>query len=329
MKSPVPTADTRAFWILRDTPLHALSDAEWQAYYPAMAPWLRHDNPEIRASAVERLTMAVLSAEFSGSPAQATRRGDAKDRLAWLLAEIEQAHIAQADVITQFLFGLRYHGYSEPFRTPLLAWLASIARGSPTDGPQHVDAGLIEGTRLMLAGAGADVDVAMNEWLALLDHPSDYVRGCAAYQLGNVSDEDTVPDRQTVFGIVGDKERDRPGIAGPFWSPQYHDMDDTKWQYATQWMLDLLEQRRGPAPPLGEMPFNDIEFYLHELCCFSPDLMWRMLRGGHVALALMTATELNQRVEGVQPVLEALASHAEPSIAAGAQRQLAAYYSNR
>ena len=53
----------------------------------------------------------------------------------------------------------------------------------------------------------------------------------------------------------------------------------------------------------------------------------RMLRGGHVALALMTATEINDRVDGVQPILEALASDAEPSIATRARHHLAAHYS--
>ena len=152
------------------------------------------------------------------------------------------------------------------------------------------------------------------------------MRGCAAYLLGNVCDEETDPDATTLFGIIGSKERERPGIAGPFWTPQQYDMDSADWERVTQWMLDLLEQRKGTPPPLSIMPFNDIEFYLHELCSHSPELMWRMLRGGHVGLALMTATEMNERVEGVQPVLEALASDADPEIAIRAKNHLAAHY---
>ena len=53
--------------------------------------------------------------------------------------------------------------------------------------------------------------------------------------------------------------------------------------------MNLLERRRGPLP--ADMPFNDIEFYLHELCRHSPAHVRRMIDGGFLELALMTATE--------------------------------------
>jgi hypothetical protein len=57
------------------------------------------------------------------------------------------------------------------------------------------------------------------------------------------------------------------------------------------------------VPVFQDMPANDIDFYVHELCSLSRDLMWRMMRGGHIELALMTATEMLERVEGVEPVI--------------------------
>jgi hypothetical protein len=312
------------FAALREMPLHTLWGAAWHAYYPAMALWLNHERADVRADAVERLMMATFRAEFGGTPRDAAEVATAHERLAWLIGEVEQSHRARGDTVSAFLQGLRYHGDREPYRTPLLAWLDKIARHPPAD----VGAGLIEGTRLLVAGGGDDAAVLMTEWLKLLDHPSDYVRACAAYQLGNFSDEETFPDRAELFVIIGDKERDRPGIAGPFWAPQYSggiDLDREQTEHATAWMLDLLEQRQGPIP--ADMPFNDIVFYLHELCCFSPDHMWRMLRGGNAVLALMTATEMNERVDGVEPILEALASDADPNIAQRARNHLAAHYS--
>jgi hypothetical protein len=317
------SSDPRAFWALRETPLHEMTPAQWQDYYPAMSPWLQAADAQIRYSAVERLMTAVFWSEFSNGPRIDGRDDAAKARLAWLLSEIERAHNVHPDIIPSFLCGLRYHGDRPPYSTPLLAWLDTLAKQNR----DTIDPGLLKGTRLMIAGHGGNLDVAMTEWLALLDDPSDYVRGCAAYLLGNASDEDGQFDTNTLFGIIGSKELERPGIAGPFWTPQQNDIDDAKWQLVTQWMLGLLERRQGLPPPLPAMPFNDIEFYLHELCCFSPELMWRMLRGGRTALALMTATEMSERVEGVQPVLEALALHDRPEISARAKTHLAEYYS--
>jgi hypothetical protein len=323
MTTPLPSRDPRAFWALRETPLHAMTPALWKDYYPAMAPWLQDADAQIRDGAVERLMMAVFRSEFRTISDNDPRAAEARNRTIWLLGEIERAHAVHPDIIPNFLNGLRYHGDEKPYRDPLIAWLDVLAIKHSKD----VDAGLIKGTRLLLAWDSRAVQAGMAHYIALLDDPGDYVRGCAAYLLGNACDEDSEPDQATLYEIIGSKELERPGIAGPFWTPQQHDIDDAKWQRVTQWMLDLLERRQGLPPPLPAMPFNDIEFYLHELCAHSPDLMWRMLRGGHTALALMTATEMSERIEGVQPVLEALAAHADPGIAARAKNHLAAHYS--
>lgn len=318
----------RVFWALREIPLHTMTSAQWQEYYPEMAPWLFDVDERIRECAVERLTTAVLWSEFGSNPTEDGQAEHARRRLAWLLDEVSQAHRLHHDVIPIFLHGLRYQLAHEPFKTPLLDWLDALAC-APSEG---VDAGLIQGIRLLIADPGENLPAAMAEWLGLLDHPSDYLRGCAAYLLGNASDdEDAVPNRQKLFDIIGAKERDRPGVAGPFWRPQHSGgmvLEKEQTEQAISWMLDLLEQRTGAPSPFLVWPLNDVEFYLHELCCFSPELMWRMLRGGHTALALMTATEMSERVDGVQPVLEALAKDDDPEIALRARNHLTAHYSN-
>lgn len=74
------------------------------------------------------------------------------------------------------------------------------------------------------------------------------------------------------------------------------------------------------------MPFNGIAFHLHELCCLSPVMVRRMMAGGHGALALTTATEIAGMVEGMQPVLEALARESDPATAQAAARHLERHY---
>jgi hypothetical protein len=309
------------FWLLRETPLHAMTDAQWQVYYPAMVPWLQDTDAQIRDCAVERLMMAVFRAEFSAFPANESRAVTAKDRLVWLLDQIEQAHAIHSDVIPQFLRGLRYHGDDALFKTTLLTWLDTHLN-SDLNG---IDRGLIEGTRLLVENNNT-AQSELTHFIVLLDHTSDYVRGCAAYILGNACDEDSTPDEETLFAIIGSKERERSGIAGAFWTSLQHDMDDATHQQVSEWMLDLYEQRNGLPPPLTVMPFNDIEFYLHELCCFSPNHMWRMLKGEHFELALMTATEVHDRVDGVEPILQSLSLNSNPRIALSAKAHLASHY---
>ena len=91
-------------------------------------------------------------------------------------------------------------------------------------------------------------------------------------------------------------------------------------------MMDLLERRQGPIPTHDEMPFNDIAFYLHELCSTSPEMMQRMIDGGFIDLAFMTATEERRAVDGVKPILEQLARIDDPQIAAAAAYHLRAHY---
>lgn len=316
------------FAVLRDLPLHTLWGAARDSYYPNMARWLRYERADVRSAALERLTTAVLWSEFGSSPSETALADRARKRLAWLLDEVNSAHEHYHDIIPTFLQGLRHQLTGEPFGTLLIAWLDALAGKLP----ERVDAGLIQGTRLLVEDHWRDRSAHLTEWLALLDHPSDYLRGCAAYSLGNFSDEETIPDRAALFDIIGAKERERPGIAGPFWTPQYSggsDLDQEQTEKTTAWMLDLLEQRKGTPPPLPDMPFNDIAFYLHEMCSHSPQHMWRMLHGGHTALALLTATEMNERVDGVQSVLEALARHSDHEIAIRARNHLSAHYANK
>jgi hypothetical protein len=321
MKTPPPSRDPREFWTLRETPLHEMTPALWKEYYPAMAPWLQAADAEIRDCAVERLMMAVFQAEYRYIRKNDPRAEEARDRTAWLLGEIERAHAVYPDIIPRFLHGLRHHGDDEPFRALLFAWLDGLA----SERREGIDAGLIQGTRLLVARGSDNATTAVTDMIGLLDHPSDYVRGCAAHLLGNFCDDESDPNFQALLEIIGGKELERPGVAGPFWSPRHSFGDETQ-EPVTLWMLDLYERRKGAVPALPVMPFSDIEFYLHELCSFSPELMWRMLRGGHTALALMTATEINDRVDGVQPILETLASDADPGIAVRARNHLAAHY---
>jgi hypothetical protein len=324
--------NTRAFWDLRDAPLHLYGPEEWKTYDPAMAAWLLHTDQQIRHCAIERLAMAVLHWDYEQSPRAAGKNQVTATRVAWLLEQIETAHHQWPDVIPAFLTNLRYHGDDPHIAPQLLRWIDIISTWpQPPDGE-----GRIRGTIIMLTQRQPVTPDHLMHWISLLDAPWPYLRGCAAYQLGNAWDEDDadleaherLPISQSLWDLIGNKELERPGIAGPFWAPRY-DFDcgtPERRMKRILWMMDLLERRQGPVPSLDDMGFNDIEFYLHELCCDLPDMMQRMLDGGFTALACMTATEVHGVVAGVEPILKKLADDANPSIAAAARAHLGRYY---
>jgi hypothetical protein len=318
----IMTQDQQSFQTLCEAALHQFLPAQWTDYYPVMAAWLTHDDATIRSRAVERLAMSVFAAEPSYVRGQETSDTALLNRCAWLIDTIEQAHRLHADTIPAFLACLRYHGHSDPFRSALSSWLDGLLH-TPRIG---VDVGMVEGTLLLLERIDTPWLQRAPRWLSKLDHVSDYVRACAAYQLGATCDdgEDTDPTYGELLDLIGRKEIERSGIAGPFWSSRYLGWTDDETM--TLWLLDLLERRTGAAP--NKMPFNDIDFYLHEMCSRSPDLVRRMIHGGHLDLALMTATEEQAPVAGMEPVLRELAMSHETTIATAAKLHLARLYAD-
>ena len=317
----------QAYLDLRQTPLHELSPAERIAFCTAVADWLGHDEAWIRDDAAERLATAVLWERYWEDQPDLPPPSHYIERLEWLLDTIETANQLYLDVLPSFIRHLRYHTPSNQQLPPVLAWLERLEHQPPSG----LDFNLVIGVRILLEPPALDWSEQAAAWIALLDHPSNWVRGCAAMMLGNWSEDDTAPSRPDLFALIGEKELARPGIAGPFWSPSHAGGDWANAEWAstvTPWMMDLLERRNGPPPPFEDMPANDIEFFLHELCSLSPEMVDRMLAGGFTALALMTATEIRGFVEGMRPRLETLAHNADSQIAAAASSHLEHYYAS-
>jgi hypothetical protein len=312
--------DRNAFLLLHRVDLSELRGAAWDAHFAALSPWLRDGDPDTRKQALERLGMGVLWAERS-SLRWSKQDGvvyahDPLARVAWLIGEVEAAHAVHADIIPAFLADLRYKGDDEPYRSALVAWLER-QREAP---PPGVDPGVVDGTLVLMRSIDAEDAESMASFVALLDHQHDFVRACAARKIGGVVGD---PEAAAMFALIGRNEIERPGVAGPFWS-EWHGMREVVPVDPVEWMMDLLERRKG-APP-DDLPFNDIAFYLHELCDHSPETVEQMIRGGHLHLAVMTATETRGVVPGMEPVLKRLADRAEPAVAGPARFHLASFY---
>ncbi len=309
-----PAASERAaFASLREDRLDFKFSAEWDDYYARMTPFLMSADASIRDSAVERLCMAVFWAERSNA-----RRANAEFSLArmhWLRGAVEGAAARNPDVRRAFLGYMRYHGGDELFAAPLCAWFADWLAAAAD--PRLRDE--LRGALILHAGYS---EAASREWIAALDDPSDYVRACAAKMLGEWCGETTAPTAKDLFDLIGDKDIARPGVAGPFWSGHGKALDGEP--HPAEWMLRILATRRGAEP--DDLPFNGVDFYLHELCYSSPDAVERMLRLGCKELALETALEHRGVVPGMEPILARLGDDPAPDIAAYAIRHLAFYY---
>jgi hypothetical protein len=309
------------FWKLRELSLTDLSPEEWDGYYERMKPWLLHDEAGIRTSAIERLTMAVFRAEarltvpFRHKPADAQR---ALERMHWLLSAVQEAHAKHHDMLPALLGDLRYHGDDAPFNRALTDWLRELEREPPVG----VDPYQALGIRLLVQPY-ADWPSKASDLMGYLNHPSYYTRACAAHRLGDtLPDDDDIPSDAEIVAHVVSLELKRPGVLGPFWSPRYE--FDNRHADAL-WLLDILERREGGTP--ADLPFNDIDFYLHELCAMEPALVRRMMASGMEELAVMTATEMHESVPGMESVLRELSSSTSAHVARAANAHLARHYS--
>lgn len=319
---------TTAFRDLELVAAHDLRGAEWDAYYAALAPWLLDADADIRKRAINRLYAAAFWAE--GHAAADGRREEAAlkqttpppwqpfhntARMSWLLATFDEAQRQYQDIIPMVIREMLSGSFSG-LDGPIMLWLERL-RHAP---PQGVDAGLIEGAIVLKKPFDEDDEADVAQVVALLDHPSDFVRACAAHCMTGRSGDALEP--VAMFALIKAKEIIRPGIAGPY-AAEWVWSDDIPVDPIV-WMMDILEQRSGPEP--HDMPFTGIDFYLHEICASSPEAVRRMMRAGQFELAIETATENLKHIVGMEPVLLELADHPASAIRRKAQTHLAHYY---
>jgi hypothetical protein len=305
--------DRQTFTALEKKSLTDIQDAEWDAYYASMTPWLLNVEADIRERTINRLFTAVIWAE---PHTLVQPKMSKQERIIWLLNTVDAAQVPHADIIPYCLNQLAYQDSSEP-EDPVGFWLQRLS----AEPPLGIDPNLIEGTIILRQPFDEDDPADVAKFVSLLDHPSNYVRACAARRMSGA--EGDALNSAEMFALIKDKEIVRPGIAGPYWS-EWGFMREHVPIDPTIWMMDILEQRSGPEPK--DMRFNGIDFYLHEICDHSPEMVLRMMQDGHFNLALETAVELSHVVPGMETVLRQLADHTEKHIRRRAQFHLAHHY---
>ena len=169
--------------------------------------------------------------------------------------------------------------------------------------------------------------------MGCLDHGDDMVRAYAARALGNRysdSSAEPSPSLRDFLTVLTAKELERPGIAGPFFSNWYSGlaMDDFILRAGVEvedWFCTILAGRKHPEP--DTLPCsNGIDFFAHEIFGGRAGYVRKLLDMGHRELALDAATEVDERIEDLEPILLELGDAAEPEICRRASWHLAYHY---
>lgn len=267
---------------------------EWDRWFTAIAPYLTDPDPKRRDSSVERM---LCAARCEKSPT----------RYQWLFEQFYAAR-ERPGMTGVILRHLRWHWPHETLEAPARAWLENL--------PAEWQAMARAATML---NSHFDEE-HLNDLLSLLDDESDYLRAAAAHCLGDLNPPKH--ELRHLIDRISRAELDRAGVAGPFWSALQFAPPTPEVLTPREWMLDLLEQRQGAYPDLWW--FNDIDFHLHEICSHHPADVMRMIANGRHDLALMTATEEERPIPGMEQPLLQLGQNTSTGTAA--QAHLACHY---
>lgn len=226
-----------------------------------------------------------------------------------------------------------------PFDTVLGDWLANLDQKRGTEDLQAIQRGmafeaLAERGRQKLSWENCEAKL-----LPQLSDPHPLVASAAARFLGHLYSQpeemfvwSTPEPLPVIMDMLAGLSRHRRFVAGGFLHGMADDMnpfevlrDDPALQGydVDQWTLDVFAQVT-PEPYLPSA--QSFWFHVHEGYCFDPAFIDRMIDEGHLWEALMTATEMRERVGGMEPVLKRLVACSKPSIAKSAQLCLEHYY---
>ena len=95
---------------------------------------------------------------------------------------------------------------------------------------------------------------------------------------------------------------------------------------ATPEVLDQVRALKAPAEDEFIPGTQAFWFFLHEYYDFNPAMVMRLIDAGHVWIAIMCATETPNRVEGMAPALQRLASLPDAGAASAARAHLSRHY---
>lgn len=205
------------------------------------------------------------------------------------------------------------------------SWIDELAGDSPVGLAARI--AYLDGRTTWGSGAS---DVA--SLLAHLDHDDAMVRAYASRSLGRrycEGEAETLPPLPELLASLTEREVERPGVAGPFFSNWYdHGIAEFGALAAVdveEWVCTILARRRQPEPDLLPCS-NGIDFFAHELFGGQAGYVRRLLDMGHERLAVEAATEVDERIDELAPLLVELGDRADDEVCRLASWYLASHF---
>lgn len=324
---PVPIApqwEGRTFPQVLDKPLRRnYSREQWDEIFADLLVLVRNERHEVRRATLERLVEAVMcETEFAPTNRKIKRdvqilgTAHARQRTRTLLTATILPNVEPG------MFALCCARFHFRCRKPSdrRSFLSLLREPSIVNAPALSNEALLAAS-IVFGGYGATWQEAGIQLLAALDHPDIDVRACAAYQIGQLCNDDK-PGAQIeeISHLIQEKEIQRPGVAGPFWAA-YPWNGPQNWE----WLVETLCLSPQPEPHLDYFSIN-LMFEAHEHFSRDTKTIERFINAGRFDVAAMTATEEEKLISGMEPLLQRIGNEGETEDARLASWHLAYYY---
>jgi len=297
--------------------------AQWDRLFASLMSLLGGSDRRLRESALHYALVAMR--EEYGPPYEGHTEAD----------RVRLVERRTAQLLPALAAGVRDGTFSVPSLSDELVHVEDLADAPPQPQVRAWLAGVSRTPAATLAATIAYCDGRV-DWesegvtlLGCLDHADDLVRAYAARALGRRFAADAAGLPELVATLTA-KEIERPGIAGPFFSNWYGGWDGEDFARdagvnVEEWICTILARRNGPEP--NTLPCsNGIDFFAHEIFGGRPEFVRRLIDMDHHELAVEAATEVDQPIDGMEPLLAELAGHADVAIARQAVWHLAYHY---
>lgn len=321
---------------------HLASEAERGAYYERLVMLTGTDDLMLQDRALSRLRHAFqLEKGEEREEERSPELISLPARLESILASVERQMACHPDLLERFCCHFS-PSLCDPSETALIRdWLNRLEESELS---QRIPVNTLLAVRIYCGAFGTTWQDAGERLLTALDHEDLNVRACAAYQIGTfccrlapidplwkAQGRDAESDRRVTEGmaplidywtLIQQKEIQRPGLAGAFWTGAPTDSLGT--EFADEWILTLIEQAER-EPYLPYFPCN-IGFEAHQRFSRNPPAVRRLMSAGRLGLASEAASDANKPVEGMEPLLMELGESDAPEVVRLASWTLAYYY---
>ncbi len=295
---------------------------DWQGFFDDGIKLLEHPESEIKQYAIERMQKGLWSEKSQRYREPGFIPAPAERRLVPILDSIAR----QAERDHQLLLFTRWSSLTDEQSEVFASWLKE-AEDKAVFAPDTCVIASIH-TKLFNSDDWLDAQSFLSKYF---DDKNDLLRAAAAAAFGEMYADgaDNMPALDALMEQVKAAEIARPGFAGPFIGELLMDVSDGgeiegSGVKLTDWLLEIIAKRQSNEPVV---PFyNGIDFHAHEVLSGNPDAVRKLIDYGAEHVALMTATEINQPITGMDEHLKLLANSSDQLVARIAAWHLANNY---